>query len=202
MPDYARVLGLAPYAMRTIALAHAGYGIAQQREAHETEARLKDRRDQLDAADARQQLEELGELRMVAASELAIGASLYAIMFPRIARVLFRAAARSYDRLGLEYAAILGLCGRDTETADRQWRRQRERPRLDDDGGNIPARLLLATERAIDDPEARSETARILEQIAPLRGVLIGSAGIPASIYREWAAAVLDIVESKGDAPR
>src|SRR5437667_10894133 len=97
MPDYSEVLGLERDTLRTIALGHVGYSVAQQREATEVEARLRDRGEPRDPAEVRQQRTELEELRIVAASGLAIGASLYSVMYPRIARVLFRAASRSYQ---------------------------------------------------------------------------------------------------------
>jgi hypothetical protein len=202
MPDFSEPLGLERETVRTIALGYVGYAVALQHHAREGEARLHERIEPSQRAEGRQQRVELEELRMVAASGLAIGASLYSVMYPRIARVLFRAAARAYDELKLEYAAILGLCGRDKDVVERQWERQLESPGVDDDGVSVPARLLVAMAQAVVDLRARGAAARVLERIAPLRGLPIGSAGISASIYRQWAADLLREVEGEGLANR
>lgn len=200
--DYIDFLGLDGGAVRSHALAYAGYGMACRRVASGADEMHSKPLQTPDFARG-EKPEQQFWFHTMAGSSFVIAGSHFALFDPAIAELLFWAAMKEYARTSSPYASVLALCANERRGLSETWRGMAEQYEYQGDSSFAAPLVLVAASLAADD---RKQFVEVIHKTLSLTetssGARTGRLGLPVRLYRALLEDVTDSTLPKTKLPQ
>jgi hypothetical protein len=194
---YIDFLGLDDSAVRSHALAYAGYGMACRRVASGDDEMHSKSLSPPDFARGGKSERQFWYHTMAGSSFVIAGAH-FALVEPVIAELLFWAAMNEYGRTSNPYASVLALCADERQGLSEAWRGMAEQYEHERRSRSAAPLVLVAASLAADDGKQFVEVIhKTLSLTESASGARTGRLGLPISLYR----ALLDDITDTSNVP-
>jgi hypothetical protein len=196
--EYLNFLGLDDNAVRSHALAYAGYGMACRRVASRSSEMSPTSFQPPDFARG-DKSEQRFWYHTMAGSSFVIAGAHFALLDPAVAELLFWAAMTEYARTSNPYASVLALCADERHGLSAAWRGMAEQYEYEAHRHSAAPLVLVAASLAADDGEQFVEVIqKTLSLTEASSGARTGRLGLPIRLYR----ALLEEITETSDVPQ
>jgi hypothetical protein len=193
--EYLDFLRLNESAVRSHALAYAGYGMACRRAASRSDE-MHSSYFQSPHFARGERSEQQFWFHTMAGSSFVIAGAHFALLDPAIAELLFWAAMKEYARTANPYASVLALCADERRGLSEAWRGMAEQYEYETHRHSAAPLVLVAASLAADDGKEFVEVAhKTLFLTEASSGARTGRLGLPIRLYRALLEDIMNTSE-------